>query len=47
MSLYSANLEAKTAYKRKDWKEDCIFCSRAGNCGAELVEWCPLIDKED
>ena len=35
------------SYPVQMWKDDCIFCSRAGNCGAECVEWYPLIDKEN
>ena len=47
MPSFSEFWEEKTAHERRDWKKDCIFCSRAGNCGAEKVEWCPLVDEED
>jgi len=46
-SLFSMNLEERTAYEKRDWKEECVFCSHAGNCGAECTEWCPLKDEED
>jgi hypothetical protein len=47
MPSFSEYWEEKTAYERRNWKEDCIFCSRAGNCGSEISEFCPLVDEED
>ncbi|MDW5549124.1 MULTISPECIES: hypothetical protein [Methanosarcina] len=35
------------SYPVEMWKDICIFCSRAGICGSECVEWCPLVDEED
>jgi hypothetical protein len=48
MSLLSEyHNELNGSYPVEKWKEECIFCSRAGNCGSEVSEFCPLVDEED
>lgn len=42
MTLHDQNNELIGDVPLTEWKEECVFCPKAWNCGSVISDTCPL-----